>query len=636
MVGMGIALQRLDQYDLVTSHYKSISVFQSCLSTLEFLLLVNQPEDKVNPLASDQPKFTKRRQQLIEKRQEFALKMLALIFMNISRALELKGHCYFAEVAARACFFNMEDSGFQEWDEMVDYVGHFYNFIKEKVAKFHQYIAYVDKQEEFADVLYGEKAPMTNAAGEIQNKALRMSFQLQGFKSTSEDLLLINKKQKIQNFDFHQIELMIDRYMLEKLNQLISSHFIHLSELPNKPKYFNDRESNHSISSSALSIKNGSKRPNYVSNSTRNNSLNNSIVNKSGHGEHNHFFQIKSKNTLVDLKDQLNISKNNSPNTSQVILKFKRDSNIEDIKNKSLSKLKDYESPLAKSLISITRKEKENANKSLNDSKVGAFLLNHSAEKSRKTNMNNSMNESKGEILKGFLSKMFLGENPAMLMKEKDEEKKKQRRVKSALGTVLGLSLPEEILSDDRKEKIAALDISQKFTNTKALQGIPARVYLEENNFKGMSRDTLGLLVKRSCQDTKFNSLEKAKNKLDHIKNITFYDERNVRFIKKSIRNRMRAGVVNKAYDLVNDEKYTIKLDEEYKRKVYDEQMLKEMKKAEAEKAALDMLAGKKEEEPVALTPAKKLQAIIFEHRYVHFLNTGTQLTKGICLLEIS
>lgn len=122
----------------MTRHYKALAVFKSCLSLAEYLLRMSDKPDCLNPLAKrEQPLNLQRREQTSAQRSEHALKMVCLIFLNISRTLELKGHCYFAEVTARTAFFNMEDAGFHEKDEMVDFIGNFYNFIKEKVGRPH-------------------------------------------------------------------------------------------------------------------------------------------------------------------------------------------------------------------------------------------------------------------------------------------------------------------------------------------------------------------------------------------------------------------------------------------------------------------------------------------------------------------
>ena len=430
--------------------------------------------------------------------------------------------------------------------------------------------------------------------------------------------MIENRRIKVQNFDFHQIEGIIERYKEEKLDQQISRHFIPILETTQKGKLTSDRGSVLSGNSSYGSLHHFNKKPNFILNSTRNNSLNNSIVNRSGLGEGHRFFQLKSKTTLVELQDQLG----DSPQSKPMALQFKisHDTPQDDSPNKSLSVHRPFESALGASMISPSRKkggEQGRLHLSASDSNIKAFIPHVSDEKSKKSTHRASNLDSKGEALKGYLAKMFLGENPALIIQKEEMEKKKQRRLRSAMGTVLGLSMPQVIIDEERKNMVSALDISQKFVDNSALHGLPARIYFEENNFRGMSEDAMGLLVKKSCMDTKFQSLQKAKKNFSLMKDISHYDQRNIRFIKKNLRNRLHAGVVRKAYDLVNDEKYTIKLEEEYKRRVYDEELMKDIKKAQAEKAALDLLAGKKEEVQEVLSPAKKLQRIIYEHRYV-------------------
>lgn len=102
---------------------------------MEYLLALYSTHNLDNPLVKLKvPAPAQTSQEESQEELHKVLKMLAMIFLNITRALELKGQCYFAEVVARACFLNMEDSGFNDKDEMVDFIGNFYNFIKEKAS----------------------------------------------------------------------------------------------------------------------------------------------------------------------------------------------------------------------------------------------------------------------------------------------------------------------------------------------------------------------------------------------------------------------------------------------------------------------------------------------------------------------
>lgn len=229
---------------------------------------------------------------------------------------------------------------------------------------------------------------------------------------------------------------------------------------------------------------------------------------------------------------------------------------------------------------------------------------------------------SKTRELKGHLAKMFINRPYAdsqELNKKHRESSKGVSAAAAAIITVLGIAIPDMLSPEKRKQIVQSNDTSKEYIDLEALRAVPARYYLEKNSFKDMMGDSLGLMVKRNCADIKYESKANTDNRVEKMKETSFCDNKNLKFVRKYLKNKNRSGAVRKVYDLVNDVKYSIQLDDGYKKKIQEDEIKVQVQKLIEEKIAMEILAGKKEEVVSKLSPAKKLQQMIYDHRYVKF-----------------
>lgn len=481
-------------------------------------------------------------------------------------------------------------------------------------------MAYVYQHEDFADIVYGEKCPAIHAARKIQSMAYRISFQLSGQRCISEDILLKERKAKIPEYDLPRITRMVEAHAEETFKKKFLRKLMPIVESPRRTRLQTVKDLNSSfITSVMVSPKASAKKPKFVV-SSRNNFLNRSVVDRTSFPDNRQQYLIKSINVLADPQTPNQAS----PSHNTVRLDTLLMSNIGPSPNKSFSVVRVPESPLGKTCRSIGKRDvaaKRDASQA--EVKVSAFLLNLSFEKSkindrsRKSLQESVQGDSRKDPLKSYLTRMFLNDNPAVIQKRKIESKQKRNKSMTAMKTLLGKSGSRVKIDMKCKSRVASADISQEFIDSAALASVPTRVYLEKDNLKHLSGDTLSFMVKKSCQDSKFESLGSASKKISLLKDISHHDQNSIRFIKKNLRNRQHSSMVRKEYDLVNDDHHAIQIDENLKRVLGEEEKAKNLKKVQTERAALDAVVVKKVEKVEPLTPAKRLQEMIYFHRYV-------------------
>lgn len=514
------------------------------------------------------------------------------------------------------------------------------------------------KQEDFDEIVYGSLCPLTDPASGVQNLAIEMSCSLLAKDTTDEYRLIKERDVKIGKFSLHRIENIYYRYQEKQEQERLKTRLQLDSESPRRRQLSFEKieVQNNSMNVSLNTSKLSKGRPRYVLYGTRAARLAKELANKSQSQEHQLYFN-KSKGTLNELHSILEPAMKKDwsiiapfkkvQNTSVSLAGPLFDHAIEEIKDSKLTTdrvnthlipttvptpLADPTPPGANQPHEIIYQKSEFFGSSdrliqLPRSIGGDFGSTNSVSKERFSKINQtSKSLNKTKELRGQLAKMFIGTNAAILkFKKEDEERKRQEELKQSSGALLGITVLDRLSMNERKQLIQSNDTSLRFTNSESLRGMPAKFYLEKGNFKDMMKDTLNLMVKKNCSEIQFESMSKASENIGRLGEITNYDQRNIRFVRKYLKNRGKGTDVKKAYDIFNNEKYLLKLDECYKQKVADKEMKVQMKKLAEERAAMELLAGKREEETESLSPMKKMQAAIYENKYVKKYESATK-----------
>ena len=144
-----------------------------------------------------------------------------------------------------------------------------------------------------------------------------------------------------------------------------------------------------------------------------------------------------------------------------------------------------------------------------------------------------------------------------------------------------------------------------------------AKEYIRQDKVNLMLKDQMEKNINSKLHHSRFVSLESATRKLERIEQVLHADIRTSYFVRRYLKQKNQGKSISKAYELISDEKYMIRLNDLYNRRVDFDEMLKNKKRLKEEKEAMEILAGKKMEIEVTLSPAKKLQKVIFDHRHV-------------------
>lgn len=525
-----------------------------------------------------------------------AEKMSVLGMMIVSRALEIAGEGMFAEVATRVALMNIKDFQFSPSDEFSEVSCHFLEFLKNK---YHQFSM---TEDDIFEVICGEKIPKTEIAEKFRKRRDELAIAYMSENPEKKEIFP-EKKIRIKGYSYSE----------EREEPIKRSYVLNSLRLTSLKK---------SNSKNVFEIKN------RINTSTRSlHHIPNSYKTEGGGS---------------------NLSKNKNDITAVTASRLKDEDDLEGIL-KSL-KARSEDDDLVASLLTSKphptneiKTESKSHKKSASNPMISKFQHQIAQSTQLLPNTSNGTPQSSQPLLtqpasrRCSVTSYFLhrpkSSRPLSLGVDYKEEKSPyeeiMRRPKPPKHVCLGRALPQLLTG----ENLNGVEMSDD--NFETVEPVPLKSYIKTNDFAGLvDESVIYNYYNKKSKNT--SSIIEPPHRRDickrfiNLHNSINQEKKNYKFVRKCLKNRHLGTDHLKAADKLPENSLDFFAIQAANAKVARDEAAKSASHNETTNVALQLLVGRLKPHKNTIPAAKRMQAILFDHRQALGVQKVYSFWKGL------